>query len=149
MDLQFLRQLPTDGMNRLTVRASAVTRSGPADLTPLTGLSRLSVYMERLAQPSAYSGQLAELRQVDGLRRQSPMPGSPSCSLRAPNSDTSSRTETGGRREYRGRFKGPTQLRPRDGATEVHQQLAEQNMQPSDPTCHPTNFSNSSLCPHR
>lgn len=32
VDLQFLRQLPADDSERLTVRASAVTGSGPADL---------------------------------------------------------------------------------------------------------------------
>ncbi|MFD8717836.1 thioredoxin domain-containing protein [Streptomyces sp. NPDC059629] len=72
VDLRFLRQLPADGVDRLTVRASAVKGSGLADLAHLTGLSRLSVHAKRLTQPASYSGQLAGLRQVDALRLDMP-----------------------------------------------------------------------------
>ncbi|MFI9569020.1 thioredoxin domain-containing protein [Streptomyces rishiriensis] len=71
-DLRFLRQLPADGIDRLAVRASAVTGSGLADLAHLTGLSRLSVHVKRLSQPASYSGQLAGLRQADELRLDMP-----------------------------------------------------------------------------
>lgn len=62
VDLQFLRQPPADGLDRPTVRTSAVTGSGPAELAHLTSLSRLSVHAERLTQPSSQSSQLDEPR---------------------------------------------------------------------------------------
>lgn len=171
MDLQFLRQLSADGIDRLTVRASAATGSGPADLAHLTSLSRLSIHAERLAQPSSYSDQLDELRldvpEADGrmVTDVVSMPRPRELYLRSkavtdaghsPPALCGHRTRaphrgprTGGRRGHRGRFEGPARLRPRDGATEIHQRPAEQDMQPNDPTRHPMNFPNSSLCPHR
>lgn len=67
-DLQFLRRLPSNGIDRLMVRSSALTRAGLADLAHLTGLSRLSLHVNELADLDAYSGQLGELRQIDELR---------------------------------------------------------------------------------
>lgn len=65
-DLSFLRQLPTDGIDKLMVVVPAISTAGLADIAHLTGLTRLSVNAQKLiGSPAEAAAALAGLTQLD------------------------------------------------------------------------------------